>query len=90
MTEVRGYHSAARVYDQSVEIKARNSDKKLDEKNSTARLEGLKGIEVTLSSNQEPSDFDTYENLNKPTEARLSPTEQRAIDDLEYDQRNRK
>ena len=88
MTEVSGDGYPATVYEQTIRNKGRNSDQRLGEKNSAVSVEDLKGVEVILSSDQESSKFDTYENLNKSIPPRLSSTERRAIDDLEYEQSN--
>ena len=87
MAEISGYGPSTNSYAQTVQNKVLDSGERLNE-NKVGRLEGLKGVEVILSSNQELSEFDTYEGMEKAKPTRFSPTEQRAIDDLDYEQRN--
>jgi len=86
MAEISGYAPSINGYAQKVQNKVLDSGERLNE-NKVGRLEGLKGVEVILSSDKKLAEFDTYEDMEKAKPPRFSPTEQRAIDDLNYEQR---
>ena len=84
MPEVSGYAVSTNAYQKPIESKGADSDQRSENIQPIGRLEG---VEVILSSDQARADVETYEDLNKPTPSRLSPAEQREIDDLESEQR---
>ena len=84
MPEVSGYGAPTAVYQKPIESKGVDSDQRSENIQPIGRLEG---VEVILSSDQARAEVETYEDLNKPAPSRLSPVEQREIDDLESEQR---
>ena len=87
MPEVSGYGAPTAVYQKPIESKGVDSDQRSENSRPISRMEGSKGVEVILSSDQARVDVETYEDLNKPTPSRLSPAEQREIVDVESEQR---
>ncbi|HCC43116.1 MAG TPA: hypothetical protein DEQ32_01880 [Gammaproteobacteria bacterium] len=84
MVEISGYASSTVNYQKTLQGKVQDSDQNLGEK----KPQETQGVEVILSSAAARSEIDTYERLKKSAAAELSPTEQRALDDMEYELRN--
>ena len=87
MPEVSGYAVSTNAYQKPIESKGADSDQRSENSRPISRMEGSKGVEVILSSDQARADVETYEDLNKPPPSRLPAAEQRESDDLEYEQR---
>ena len=89
MPEVSGYGAPANVYQKPVESKVIEFDERPENSQSTGRLEGLKGVEVILSSEKAGPELETYEDLNRPAPAPkgLYAAEERALDDPQYQAR---
>ena len=84
MAEINGYGTTSNAMIQRTsESKARDSGLNTENIEGSSRREG---VEVILSSDQDQY-TDTYESVNQSAARQLSSTEQRALDDLEYDQR---
>ena len=87
MPEVSGYGAPANVYQKPAESKAIEYDERPENSQSTGKLEGLKGVEVILSSEKAGPELETYEDLNRPAPKGLSAAEERALDDQLYQAR---
>ena len=87
MPEISGYGGPTNVYQKPVESKVIESDQRSEKNQPTVKMEGMKGVEVILSSDQTGPELETYDDLNRPAPKGLSPAEERVLDDREYQQR---
>ena len=87
MPEVSGYGSPASAVLQRSDSSASNAPTRSESVQTVAE----RGVEVVLSSQQARAEAESYQELNRPVRniggPELSESEQRVLDNIEFDQR---